>query len=296
MAAAPRAYRRRAMGRFGNFTKTFVSLQRGVRRPDLIGVGTAESMETGPGESIQIGRGRGLSARLGGCAVRITSFAGIIALVGSVASGQIDFEADIQSEAFSTRFNDTGSNGVAGSVYAPTAAQNAIGDVATFGGDFRVAFIQNGPYYLINPNSLAFAGAGRSDITFDVAAASVSIAARGTSEGDTAGPNGIFPFGGSTPAFVEAAAVAWALDINGNFIAGSRVELQNENLKGSTINEIEYTAAALGENIWGVAFVQNTDSPLAGVFVGGFGLTPVPTPASAGVLAMGGLLAARRRR
>lgn len=222
----------------------------------------------------------------------ITTAAALAASAAATHAG-VTLE-DITEEQFSTVFADTGSNAAAGEIYAPNSDENPIGQVASFGAKGRVAFIQNGPYYLVNPNAWAFSGAARADVTFTTGVESVSIAGRGTSAGDTAGPNGLFPFTSADGPFVEADAIVWALDALGNFIDGSRVELDNASLKGDAA-EVEYTADALGEPIWGVAFVQNVDDPNAGLFVGGLGFT-VPAPGAAGLLGVAGVAAARRRR
>ncbi|MEM0983912.1 MAG: hypothetical protein AAGI17_08180 [Planctomycetota bacterium] len=229
---------------------------------------------------------------------------GVAALAGS-ASAQTVSVAGIFDEEFATRFNDTGSNAVAGSIYAPNASQNAIGQIADFsgasGGVFNsnvtaaVAFIQNGPYYLQNPNSLAFAGPGRYDIAFSVGIETVSLAVRGTEAGDTAGPNGAFPFTTADGAFADASGTVWALDINGDFIAGSATNIVNGDLQGpNAIDEINFDAAILGETIWGLAFVNATPDANSGIFIGGLGVT-TPTPGAAAILGLGGVMASRRR-
>ncbi|MEL6497049.1 MAG: PEP-CTERM sorting domain-containing protein [Planctomycetota bacterium] len=219
----------------------------------------------------------------------------VCALPGLTAAQGVTL-ADIQDEQFFTRFNDTGSNAVGGQAYAPTFEQNPIGSIADFGDVGRVAFIQNGPYYIANPNSWAFAGEGRADILFTTSVDTISLAVRGTEKGDTAGPNGIFPFAGGSPEFDAADGVVWALDINGDFIPGSNIAIENGDLQGSnTVAEINYASADLPSPVWGLAFVQRNDSPYAGLFVGALGVT-VPTPASVGLLALGSLAAVRRRR
>lgn len=210
----------------------------------------------------------------------------------AVAGVSIDSVAD---EQFFTIFNDTGGPGAAGSIYAPTAGQNAIGGVATFSAKGRVAFMQNGPYYLANNNvAWGFAGAGRADVTFASGVETVSIAVRGTTGGDVTGPNASFPFDPGTT-LIDADAAVWALDGFGNFIAGSRIGIENLSLRGDDISEINYSAPDLGQTIYGVAFVQNIDDPAAGIMVGGLGFT-IPTPGGLGLLGLAGALAIRRRR
>jgi len=203
--------------------------------------------------------------------------------------------SSVEDEQFSTIFDDTGGPSVAGSIYAPSLAQNPIGSVATFSAKGAVAFLQAGEYYLAGNNvAWGFSGAQRADVVFAEGVESVSIAARGTAAGDVVGSGAAFPFGpGET--LSEADAFAWALDSFGNFIPGSQTPIQNLSLRGSEIDEIDYLASDLGQSIYGVAFVQNADDSSAGVLVGGLGFT-VPTPGSAALLGLGGLAAARRRR
>lgn len=214
--------------------------------------------------------------------------------VASLVAPQSAFALDISAindEDFFTVFNDTGGNGVAGQVYAPSTAQNPIGDIVDFGSVGRVSFINSPPYYLVNPNAWAFNGLTQADILFNEPIGSVSLAVRGTTAGDLPGPNGLSPFQGvnvsgiAPEPFLEAVGEVFALDLRGNPI-GSSTPIENLDLKGAAIAEINFTVASLGQPIGGLRFVQNTDSTQAALFVGGLGVTPIPfdTGAAAGTI------------
>lgn len=236
-----------------------------------------------------IGKARGLGARF--------ILGASIAAVGAIGSAHAVSIADIQDEQFSTIFNDTGSNAVAGEVYAPSVDQNPIGQIADFGDVGRVAFIQSPPYYLVNPNAWAFSGPETAVIEFNEAIKSVSLIARGTEAGDSAGPNGIFPFTAADGSFGESDAFVSALDINGNVINGSQTAILNLDMQGSDlVDEITFTNADLGEDIYGLAFTQTSTDPNVGVFVGGLGITPVPEPGPLGLIAAAGLFVFTCRR
>lgn len=235
--------------------------------------------------------------------IRFTLAAGALTLMSAAiapSAAAISF-ADVQDETFFTRFNDTGSNAVASEPYAPNADENPIGEIADFGDVGRVAFIQNTSYYVANPNAWAFAGEGQADIVFDGAIESISLAVRGTAAGDQAGPNGLFPFqginNGGDPdlSFAEADGIVYALDAEGNFIDGSGTEIQNISLQNpddtGEVDEINFSAKELGQDIFGLAFVQRSTEENSGIFVGGLGATPesVPEPtALLGLAAAGG--------
>lgn len=227
-------------------------------------------------------------------------------LFSSVQSAwAISFES-IADETFFTTFNDTGSNGIAGQPYSPTPEENLIGTIADFGDVGRVSFIQSPPYYLVSPNAWAFAGAGRADINFNEAISSISLAVRGTAAGDQAGANGIFPFpginngGAADFTFGDAEGTVYALDAQGEFIAGSATVIENLSLQSADpaadpeVAEINFAASELGQDIFGLAFVQAENADNVGLFVGGLGVTPeaVPEPVSAlAVLAVGAIAA-----
>lgn len=211
--------------------------------------------------------------------------------------------AGIEDEEFFTIFNDTGSNAVAGQPYTPSSAENLIADIADFGDVGRVAFINSPPYYLVNPNAWAFAGADTAFINFDTGIQSVSIAARVTAEGDTPGPNGLFPYpgvnnGGTGDPFVDGEGTVWALDIDGNRIGVAPIESAPLQGTGTLAEEINFTAADLGELIYGLEFEQSVDDVQAGLFLGGLGITAAPEPHALALLTVAGLalVAVRRRR
>ena len=187
---------------------------------------------------------------------------------------------DISDERFFTVFNDTGSNSVAGEVYAPSEEQNPIGTVANFGDVGRVAFQQFPPVYLVNPNAWAFAGPGRGKIDFKVGMKSVSIVVRGTAAGEVPGPDGVFPFPGTNNggaedfSYDESDAVVFAVDKYGRRIRGTKTKLQNVNLQGDEIKVIRYDASELGAEVHGLVFKQKSGSENAAIFLGGLGVTP----------------------
>ena len=188
-------------------------------------------------------------------------------------------QADIEDEALSTLFQDTGGIGQSGNAYAPSTAQNPIGDVATFGAPGAIAFMNNGGYYLntpVSPVAWGFARAQRADITFNVPVESVSMAVRGT-EANSTGPNGIFPWVGAT-ALDPATATVSALDNGGNIIPGSTTAIQNLSFSNPALNEIVFTSAGLGEDIFGLAFENTNPSATSGLLLGGLGITPAPAP------------------
>lgn len=189
----------------------------------------------------------------------------------------------IEEEKYSTVFGDTGSNSVAGSIYAPSEIENPIGGFVDFSfGPGRVAFIQNVPYYLVNPNALAWAGTDPQLILFDKPMRSVTIAVRGTRAGDKPGPNGAFPFTAEdfppedTEGFSEARGIVYALDRNNNRIDSAFIEngnLQVEDL----VHEIRFKTRRFRSAFYGLEFVNyaaGEDSEKSGIFIGGLGVTP----------------------
>lgn len=205
--------------------------------------------------------------------------------------------AGIEDEQFFTLFNDDQEfdeageplpfNG-AGTPYDPTPEQNPIANIAKFGAPGVVGFIQNVPYYLQNPNAWVFSGQTSAEIIFNTAIQSLSLAVRGTSAGDTAGPNGIAPFTAGDGPFAEAEGTVNALNKAGDVIATQAI--QNGNLQGDNLNEeIVFTMADLGQDIFGLEFVQKADADNAGIFLGGLGATTanIPLPSTVSLMLLG---------
>ncbi|MEL6329568.1 MAG: dockerin type I repeat-containing protein [Planctomycetota bacterium] len=125
----------------------------------------------------------------------------------------------------------------------------------------------------MNPNALAFRGPGYHVIEFNRPVSSVSLAVRGTSSGDEAGPNGQFPFTAADGPFENASAVVFALDRNGFFFDFERIEndpLQSD--PADLVREINFETDRFRGAIFGLQF-RSYGSVDSGVFIGGLGVT-----------------------
>lgn len=244
-----------------------------------------------------------------------TIAAGIAALTaGAVAQGQ----------SFTTVF---GPNGTVGVVAPDAAVLNGLDEFTTFGGinssgggaafagtanAGQTLFFQVGPLYVggagpaaSNPlssqgltnlggvvsNNRAYGviGQGRSDITFTPGVVdSVILQVRGTAVGQTTGTNPLTNFGGVPTALADATGTLLVWTELG---LEATLQVSNFDFQLFTLDSSDF----LGDSITRISLV-NTGPSNSAIVLGELTVGLVPTPGAAGLLALGGLAAARRRR
>ncbi|MBA4119810.1 MAG: hypothetical protein C0513_03810 [Isosphaera sp.] len=241
--------------------------------------------------------------------------AGIAALTaGAVAQGQ----------SFTTVF---GPNGTVGAAVPDAAVLNGLGAFTTFGGinssgggaafagtanAGETLFFQVGPLYVggagpaasnplsaqgltnlggvvSNNHAYGVIGQGRSDITFTSGVVdNVILQVRGTTAGQITGTNPINSFGGIATELTDAQGTLLVWTELG---LEATLQVSNADFQIFTLNAIDF----LGDSITRISLVNQGPSNSA-IVLGELTVGLVPTPGAAGLLALGGLAAARRRR
>ncbi|MAY75588.1 MAG: hypothetical protein CMJ31_12915 [Phycisphaerae bacterium] len=140
-----------------------------------------------------------------------------------------------------------------------------------------------------NNRAYGVVGEGRTDITFEPGLVqSLTLQIRGSEDGQTTGTNPATTFGGVPTALANAAGTLLVYTES-----GIQAELQISNADYQVF-KLDATAFG-GDSITRIGLVNQGPANSA-VAIGELTATLVPAPGSIGLLATGGLLAARRRR